>query len=118
MSSTVQFTVQPKNVDSDANETDLEQYTITNTYNTVVKYENAMASADKAITLPTEANHLVIELQSDQGITLKITDGSTTTTYLNVKNVIMNMSSGKDYTYTINNDTSGTTANVKWYQYR
>lgn len=118
MASTIQYTVNPKEIDSSSNETDLDQYTASSSYTVKRSYIAEVADADKYITLPTSDNHLVIELTSDQNVELAIYDatGTLKIQLTDSKNVFMIFGAVQNRTYKLKN-TSGSTANVVWRQY-
>jgi hypothetical protein len=117
MAKSVQYTVNPKTIDESDNETDLTQYTVTNTYDMVVNYNSELPNGDKYIVLPTLDNHKVIELRSDQKITFQIlTDGVVTITLSDVEYVNMSWGEVQNYTYQVKN-ISGSNANIFWYEY-
>ena len=118
MSNTLNLKVTPKQIDSSNNETDLDEYTITATYDGHTDYHTTAATdANKVITLPVLSNHYTIELISDQKVEFVIlTSGTATITMTDVKNVIINWGTGVNYTYTVKN-ISGSIAEIEWKVY-
>jgi len=119
MAASVQYQVQPKQIDSEGNELDFTAYTIQSTDTINVKQEFSLASTTGVYTtLNSSTGHTLTELQSDQPINIDIMDslGASLLIVTAIKNFILTNTSGKTYTYKITNG-SGTAANIVWRLY-
>uniref|UniRef100_A0A6M3M5J0 Uncharacterized protein n=1 Tax=viral metagenome TaxID=1070528 RepID=A0A6M3M5J0_9ZZZZ len=116
MSVYIRYQVQPKEVDTNGNELELEQYTIESAGDASVKYVRTLSNADKYVDLPVIADHTSVEFISNQDVYFSICDSSGTQ-LLEIeacRNLVLKAT--LNYTYQIKN-ISGDDADVIWRLY-
>jgi len=117
MANTIRWTIQPKTIDTNSNELNLEQYTVENTYTQTLTHTIIIPAATTTPqTLPVITAHVAIELISNQPVSFTVTDGAEVPIFLTSKNCLMSFSTSKAYTYTVTN-ASGFDATITWRLY-
>ena len=118
MAKTLQWSVAPKVIDANDNETALDSYTVTTSYADLVDLEIIIGAADTAAkTMPKPAGSIyAIEMVSNQPVTVTIT-GPITVTALSTRNLFINTGTATGLTtsfvMTVTNN-SGYEATVNW----
>jgi hypothetical protein len=126
MANTERLTIQPKSIDASNNETLQSQYLAEASYSNSYTFDEIILAANTAfifidgnyLDATYGASHLMVEILSDQPISVTIMDYSLSTiqALTDVKNLIMNYSVAKTYRYKVKN-LSGYNAHVivRWY---